>query len=193
MNSSESEPRTDPVQLKKRHPPISDHDSRLESTESDIVEQVQNDVQHTKKKLYGASLTSVASNNLLFSFFHLYAVDLGSTPFTQSIITSPSQLGNTVLQPVWGATSDRVRNTKAFVAFGLMTGLLVVYMFLWAATPIEMILLYAIQSILFSIQIPTWLSLVGGLMDESNRGDELGKLGLATNIASFTATLISGN
>ena len=73
-----------------------------------------------------------------------------------------------------------------------MSGLLVVYMFLWAATPLEMIILYAIQSILFSIQIPTWLALVGGLMDEENRGDELGKLGLATNIASLSATLISG-
>jgi MFS family permease len=105
---------------------------------------------------------------------------------------SVGNLGNTVLQPIWGATSDRARNTKAFVAFGLMTGLLVVYMFLWAATPIEMIILYAIQSILFSIQIPTWLSLVGGLMEESNRGNELGKLGLATNIASLSATMISG-
>ena len=71
-------------------------------------------------------------------------------------------------------------------------GLVFVFLFLWAATPIDMIILYAIQSILFSIQIPTWLSLVGGLMGEKNRGDELGKLGLVTNIASFLATLTSG-
>ena len=110
----------------------------------------------------------------------------------QGAFRSVGNFAPTVLQPVWGATSDRVRNTKAFVAFGTMTGLLVVYMFLWAATPLEMIILYAIQSILFSIQIPTWLSLVGGLMGEVNRGNELGKLGLATNIASLSATLISG-
>jgi len=110
----------------------------------------------------------------------------------QGAFRSVGNFAPTVLQPIWGATSDRVRNTKAFVAFGTMTGLLVVYMFLWAATPLEMIILYAIQSILFSIQIPTWLSLVGGLMDETNRGNELGKLGLATNIASLLATLISG-
>ena len=71
-------------------------------------------------------------------------------------------------------------------------GLVFVYLFLWAATPIDMIVFYAIQSILFSIQIPTWLSLVGGLMGEKNRGDELGKLGLVTNMASFLATLTSG-
>ena len=110
----------------------------------------------------------------------------------QGAFRSVGNFAPTVLQPVWGATSDKVRKTKAFVAFGTIAGLLVVYMFLWAATPIDLIVLYAVQSILFSIQIPTWLSLVGGLMDEKNRGTELGKLGLATNIASLSATLISG-
>lgn len=131
-------------------------------------------------------------------FIQAYLIDMqmalrGVQNFVeQGAFRSVGNFAPTVLQPVWGATSDRARNTKAFVAFGTMTGLLVVYMFLWAATPLELIILYTIQSILFSIQIPTWLSLVGGLMDESNRGNELGKLGLATNIASLTATLISG-
>jgi MFS family permease len=131
-------------------------------------------------------------------FLQAYLIDMqealrGVQNFAeQGAFRSVGNIAPTVLQPVWGATSDRVRNTKAFVAFGTMTGLLVVYMFLWAASPLEMIVLYAIQSILFSIQIPTWLSLVGGLMDEENRGNELGKLGLATNIASLSATLISG-
>jgi MFS family permease len=110
----------------------------------------------------------------------------------QGAFRSVGNLGNTLLQPLWGGTSDRVGHTKAFVAFGTMTGLLVVYMFLFASTPIELILLYSVQSILFSIQVPTWLSLIGGLMDEENRGTELGKLGLVTNIASLSATLISG-
>lgn len=131
-------------------------------------------------------------------FIQAYLIDMqealrGVQNFAeQGVFRSVGNVAPAVLQPVWGATSDKVRNTKAFVAFGLMTGLLVVYMFLWAATPFEMIVLYGIQSVLFSIQIPTWLSLVGGLIDEENRGDELGKLGLATNIASLSATLISG-
>jgi MFS family permease len=131
-------------------------------------------------------------------FLQAYLIDMqealrGVQNFAeQGAFRSVGNFAPAVLQPAWGATSDKVRNTKAFVAFGTMTGLLVVYMFLWAASPFEMIILYAIQSILFSIQIPTWQSLVGGLMEETNRGDELGKLGLATNIASLTATLISG-
>jgi MFS family permease len=131
-------------------------------------------------------------------FIQAYLIDMqlalrGVQNFAeQGAFRSVGNFAPTVLQPVWGATSDKVRKTKAFVAFGTITGLLVVFMFLWAATPIDLIVLYAVQSILFSIQIPTWLSLVGGLMEEKNRGTELGKLGLATNLASLSATLISG-
>jgi MFS family permease len=131
-------------------------------------------------------------------FLSAYLIDMqeylyGAQNFAeQGAFRSVGNIGNTLLQPLWGGTSDRVGHTKAFVTFGTLTGLLIVYMFLFAATPIELIILYAIQSVLFSIQVPTWLSLIGGLMDEENRGTELGKLGLVTNIASLSATLISG-
>ena len=131
-------------------------------------------------------------------FLQTYLVDMqtnlyGSLNFAQlGAFRSVGNFAPTVLQPAWGAASDRAGHAKAFVAFGTMWGLTFVYLFLWAATPIDMIIMYAIQSILFSIQIPTWLSLVGCLMGEKNRGDELGKLGLITNIASLLATLFSG-
>lgn len=131
-------------------------------------------------------------------FLQTYLVDMqnalyGVKNFAElGAFRSVGNVAPTVLQPIWGATSDKVGHRKAFVAFGTALGLFVVFLFLWAATPVDMIVLYAIQSILFSIQIPTWLSLIGGLMDEENRGDELGKLGLATNFASLAATMISG-
>ncbi|MDH4214333.1 MAG: MFS transporter [Candidatus Thorarchaeota archaeon] len=131
-------------------------------------------------------------------FLQTYLVDMqtnlyGTLNFTQlGAFRSVGNVAPTVLQPAWGAASDRAGHAKAFVAFGTMMGLTFVYLFLWAATPIDMILMYAIQSILFSIQIPTWLSLIGGLMGEKNRGDQLGKLGMITNVASLVATMISG-
>jgi len=131
-------------------------------------------------------------------FLQTYLVDMqtnlyGSLNFAQlGAFRSVGNVAPAVLQPAWGAASDRAGHAKAFVAFGTMMGLAFVYLFLWAATPIDMIAMYAIQSILFSIQIPTWLSLMGGLMGERNRGDQLGKLGMITNVASLVATMISG-
>lgn len=125
-------------------------------------------------------------------FLQAYMIDMNATNFQLGAFRSVGNAAPSILQPVWGATSDKVGRNKPFVAFGLSTGLFLVVLFLWAATPVDMIILYAVQSILFSVQIPTWLSLAGGLMGEKNRGSELGKLGVATNIASLLATLVSG-
>lgn len=166
-------------------------------TESDI--QTENlDIRKLPARAYLVGALTQFGVGLYGPFLQAYLIDMqialrGIPNYAeQGAFRSVGNFAPTVLQPLWGATSDKVRNTKAFVTFGTLTGLIVVYMFLWAASPLEMIFLYAIQSILFSIQIPTWLSLVGGLMDESNRGNELGKLGLVTNLASLSATLISG-
>jgi len=125
-------------------------------------------------------------------FLNSYLVDMGATYAELGAFRSVGNVAPTILQPAWGATSDRVGHTRAFVAFGTFTGLFTVYLFLWAATPLDMIVLYAIQSILFSVQIPTWTCLIGGLMGERNRGSELGRLGMVTNLASLIATLVSG-
>ena len=137
------------------------------------------------------SLTRFAQG-LYMPFLGTYMVDMGASYGELSAFRSVGNIAPTILQPLWGAGSDKVGHTKAFVVFGTLTGLFTVYLFLWASTPFEMIVLYAIQSLLLSIQIPTWLSLIGGLMDEKYRGEELGKLTMVTSIASLVATLIAG-
>lgn len=125
-------------------------------------------------------------------FLNTYLLDMGANYAELGTFRSVGNVAPTILQPAWGASSDKVGSNKAFVAFGTLTGLFMVFLFLWAETPIHMIILYGIQSILFSIQIPTWQSLIGGLMGEENRGNELGRLGVITNFASLSATLVSG-
>jgi len=125
-------------------------------------------------------------------FLNTYLLDMGANYAELGAFRSVGNIAPTILQPVWGASSDKAGRTKAFVAFGTMTGLFMVLLFLWAETPMHMIVMYGVQSVLFSIQIPTWQSLIGGLMGEENRGDELGRLGVVVNIASLIATLVSG-
>ncbi len=137
------------------------------------------------------SLTQFAQG-LYAPFLSAYLIDMGANYAELSAFRSTGNFAPTVLQPLWGAGSDKIGRTKPFVIFGILTGLFTVFLFLWAETPMDMIILYAIQSVLLSIQIPTWLSLIGGMMDEKYRGEELGKLSVATNIASLSATLLSG-
>jgi MFS family permease len=143
-------------------------------------------------KVYGVGALAQFAVGMYQPFLQVYMIDMGATLGQLGLFRSVGNAAPNSLQPAWGALSDRIGKSKWFVVFGTFTGLIMVLLFLWAASPIEMIALYGIQSILFSIQIPTWQSLLGGLMEEDNRGTELGRLGIAVNIASLVATLLSG-
>jgi MFS family permease len=149
-------------------------------------------VERLPASVYLVGTLTQFAQGLYTPFLSAYVYDMGANLAEMGVFRSVGNISPTILQPAWGAMSDRVGHTKAFVAFGTMTGLFLVYLFLWAATPLDMIVLYTIQSILLSVQIPTWLSLVGCLIHESKRGSELGRLGMATNLALLIATLVSG-
>ncbi|MHA2210313.1 MAG: MFS transporter [Candidatus Thorarchaeota archaeon] len=148
--------------------------------------------QRLPPKVYAVGALTQFAVGLYRPFLLAYMIDMGASYAELGAFQSVGNAAPSVLQPAWGATSDKVGRTKGFVAFGTFAGLVMIFLFLWAGTPTEMLILFAIQSVLFSIQIPTWQSLLGGLMDEENRGIELGRLGVATNVASLTATLVSG-
>jgi MFS family permease len=150
------------------------------------------DLQKLPSSVYLVGSLSLFAQGMYSPIMSTYLVDMGANNFELGVFRSIGNVSPTLLQPGWGAIADKMGRNKPFVAFGTFTGLAMVFLFLYAATPLDMIILFAIQSILLSIQIPTWQSLVGSLMDEENRGDELGKLGIFTNIASFFATLLSG-
>jgi MFS family permease len=143
-------------------------------------------------KVYAVGAMTQFAVGMYQPFLQVYMIDMGATLGQLGLFRSVGNAAPNALQPAWGALSDRIRRAKTFVAFGTFTGMIMVLMFLWARSPIEMIVLYGIQSILFSMQIPTWQSLLGGLMEEENRGTELGRLGVVVNVASLCATLLSG-
>lgn len=150
------------------------------------------EMQKLPASVYAVGSLTMFAQGLYGPFLNTYILDMGANYAELGVFRSVGNISPAILQPAWGAASDKLGHTKAFVAFGTITGLFMVYLFLWAWTPLDMIVLYAIQCVLFSVQIPTWLSLVGCLMHESKRGSELGRLGMVTNLASLVATLVAG-
>ncbi len=144
------------------------------------------------KKVYAVGSLTQFAQGMYAPFMQAYMIDMGASYTELGVFRSVGNVAPTILQPLWGATADKTGRAKVFVALGTLTGLFTVFLFLWAQTPTEMIVLYGVQSLLLSIQIPTWQSLVGSFTDETNRGTELGRLGMAANIASLVATLVSG-
>ena len=193
MSSPENE-QIDPLQPKVRKLQRSNNGSETESPE--LIQYFQKDIHHAKKKLYGASLTSVASNNLVFSFFHLYAVDLGSTPFIQSIITSQSQLGNTVLQPWFGAQSDQ-KGRRPYLMLGwgalaVTNFLVMMFQLLGKMTVYFLLLILVFQTVLGSAAIPASLAYLGDITTKKTRGRFIGKLTAVGTIFSIGIILTVG-
>ncbi len=143
-------------------------------------------------KVYLTGSLFTFAQGLYNPFIQDYVIKLGANLAEQGIFRSVGNFAPTVLQPIWGALSDKTGSRKKYVTFGVFTGLFTVFLFFWARTPLEMIILYGIQSILLSIQIPTWTALISGFMDDNNRGDELGWLSYVTNLTSLLATAVSG-
>lgn len=133
---------------------------------------------------------------MLFAFFHLYAVDLGSTPFTQSIITSQSQLGNTVLQPYFGARSDQKgRRPYLMLGFGALAVtnfLIFLFQLLGWMTVSLLLIILAFQTILGSAWIPAWTAYLGDITTQKIRGRFIGKITAAGTIFSIVIILIVG-
>jgi len=167
-------------------------DEVVTSGESDTAHKGEQPKRLPAKVYLVGALTQVAIGMSPGAFLESFIIDMGANFAELGAFRSVGNFAPTVLQPVWGAASDKTGHTKPFLAFGIFSGLVMISLFLWAATPIHMIAMFGIQSILFSIQIPTWLSLVGSLIDEDRRGDELGRLGFVMNTASLIATLVSG-
>ncbi len=148
--------------------------------------------QKLPRNVYLVGALTRFADGLYRPFLQTFMVDMGASFAELGAFRSVGNIAPAILQPAWGAKSDQIGRRKPFVAFGTFTGLFMVFLFLWAETPFHMIILYGIQSLLLSIQIPTWLSLIGGLMDKENRGDELGKLAIVTSVTSLAATIFTG-
>ncbi|MFQ6126338.1 MAG: MFS transporter [Candidatus Heimdallarchaeota archaeon] len=174
----------------------SEHVLTSGSAKSDLVQYFLNDIRHAKKKLYGASLTSVASTNLVFSFFHLYAVDLGSTPLIQSIITSQNQLGNTALQPYFGSRSDE-KGRRPYLMLGwgtlaITNFLVMLFQLLGLMTVSLLLLILVFQTVLGSAWIPAWTAYLGDITTKKMRGRFVGKVTAVGTIFSIGVILSVG-
>ncbi len=196
MKSREHKPCADSYKMKERKLKLSDNSTTSGAIRLDLEQYFKKDVRHVKKKLYGASLTAVASTNLVFSFFHLYAVDLGSTPLTQSIITSQNQLGNTILQPYFGSQSDQ-RGRRLYLMLGwgalAITNFLIMLFQILSLMTISLLLLILIfQTVLGSAWIPAWTAYLGDITTKKTRGRFFGKITAIGTIFSIGLLLTVG-
>jgi len=140
-------------------------------------------------KIYGAAASMYFSDNLLWSFLGPYAVMLGATYEQMGLIRSTRNLFQNLLQVFWGEVSERF-SRKVMVSLGyLSSGIFSVYL-LMLKSPSQLIIMVIAQSVLWSVAVPAWGSLLADYTRLENRGKVLGKVGAISQFSGVLATIL---
>jgi MFS family permease len=126
----------------------------------------------------------------LTTYLDYYAVALGTTPFLQSILVSVRNLGANLLQLVWGALSDK-QGRRKFLLYGFLVYAVTTLSFVFVASPVILIGIVVIQSLLGSMIIPVWNALLGDYSIKKTRGAFIGEItAVGTSTAVFAVLLV---
>jgi MFS family permease len=125
------------------------------------------------------------------TYVDYFAVALGTTPFLQSILVSVRNLGGTMLQLIWGALSDK-RGRKTFLMYGFLVYGVTSISLLAISSPVMLILLVIVQSLLGSTVIPVWNALLGDYSIRRTRGAFIGEVTAFGTVAAVFAILLIG-
>lgn len=127
----------------------------------------------------------------LTTYLDYFAVALGTTPFLQSILVSVRNLGGNLLQLLWGVLSDR-RGRRKFLLYGFLVYAVTTASFLCISSPVTLIAIVVVQSLLGSMIIPVWNALLGDYSIRKTRGSFIGEVTAVGTIAAVFAILMVG-
>ncbi|MBU7023267.1 MAG: MFS transporter [Theionarchaea archaeon] len=125
------------------------------------------------------------------TYVDYFAVALGTTPFLQSILVSVRNLGGTMLQLIWGALSDK-RGRKTLLMYGFLVYGVTSISLLAISSPVMLILLVIVQSLLGSTVVPVWNALLGDYSIRRTRGAFIGEVTAFGTVAAVFAILLIG-
>jgi len=144
-----------------------------------------------RKDILAISAGNASANNIFGSYFDLFVVSLGGTPLLQSILMSVRNLGNNLLQSLWGNLSDRY-GRKLFLALGFLGMAVTTVSFIFIRNPSYLIILVALQVLIGSMAIPAWNGLLGDLTERSERGRVIGSVSSVGTLFSVIMLLFVG-
>ena len=144
----------------------------------------------TSKKVVSKTAYAINSFNAIGSaifenLFQYLALFLGSAGIIQGLITSVRQLGNALLNPIWGRLSDKFGRKRFLIFANFFLGINAI---LVPNSPNLFILfiLIIVQTILNAMIITTWSGYLGDITAKTiaRRGAVLGRISMITTLIS---------
>ena len=126
------------------------------------------------------------------SFIGMYIVEAGATPTQIGLFHSINISVRSLLQIIWGRTSDITRRRVLFVEIGGIGASLLWIPILYTQNPSMLLVLLTIQAVFVSIRLPTWTALIGDIAPSEDRGKITANISLYVTVAGLAATLVAG-
>lgn len=130
-------------------------------------------------------------NGLLWAYTGALAADLGATGTEQAAVTGVQTLGTAALQGVWGRLSDKF-GRRPFLLLGFLATSVSAALMPLVWSPIMLILLLLLPSLVGSAVIPAWNGLLGDLTTQKGRGGFVGFVTAVGTMASVVALVTFG-
>ncbi len=110
---------------------------------------------------------------IITPFLPLYASEMGASGLQLGMIFAGYGIMNTIATPIMGRLSD-LRGRKVFLCIGLAAYSVVSLGYVWAASPLHLILVRLIQGIFGAMIIPISRAYIGDLSPEGEEGKWMG-------------------
>jgi MFS family permease len=141
-------------------------------------------------RLIAAGASQSFTESMANRFIDLIAVSVGATVSQMSFLSAAKSLSSNLLQIPFGRLSDRY-GKRRFIATGRILNGLVLVAMLYINEPTLFIYIVIGFSILNSLAITPWRSLLGDYASESTRGETIGRLNSATGMGGIAAMVVA--
>ena len=136
-------------------------------------------------------LFSMLGMGIIAPLLPIYADELGATPFEIGLISAGFSITNMVLLPFTGGLSDRV-GRKMVLCVGLLLLSIASFGFIWAGTPLQLILVRCFQGVGASMHLSIAQAYLGDMVPEGEEGKWMGYFNASVFTGIGSGPLLGG-
>ena len=143
------------------------------------------------KSFYNSSFLRSLAEGLINPFLPVFALSLGATKILIGLLSTLPNLTSLFSQLFFGSLTEILKK-KLFVIVGGIFWAVFWIPIAYVSDPVHLVILITIQSVLSSMAIPAWTSLLIQSTPSYKRGSIVGYLNTFSGIGSFIGTLLAG-
>lgn len=144
------------------------------------------------KSFYTSNFFRCLADSLISPFIPVFALLLGATKVLIGLISTLTTLAGLFPQIFWGTLNESMGKKNILIIFGFVAWALMWIPIALVKTPVQLLFLLTVQSLLSAAATPAWTSLFIHITPSYRRAYMASNLDLIGSAGSFIGTLVGG-